>query len=77
MMAFDPEVIHRIPTEAQEVIDVSGAGDTVIAALVLGLLSGATLVEAARFANSCAGLVCQELGAVPVSLVKLRELWHE
>jgi len=74
---LDPEVIHRIPTEAQEVIDVSGAGDTVIAALVLGLLNGATLVEAARFANSCAGLVCQELGAVPVSLLKLRELWHE
>jgi D-glycero-beta-D-manno-heptose-7-phosphate kinase len=77
MMAFDPDVIHRIPTEVQEVVDVSGAGDTVIAALVLGLLSDATLVEAARFANSCAGLVCQELGAVPVSLVKLREQWHE
>ncbi|MBC8478691.1 D-glycero-beta-D-manno-heptose-7-phosphate kinase [bacterium] len=77
MMTFDQEVIHRIPTEVQDVIDVSGAGDTVIAALVLGLLSGSTLVEAARFANTCAGLVCQELGAVPVRLEKLRECWHE
>jgi len=65
----------HIPTSAGQVVDVSGAGDTVIASLVLALLAGADLEYAARFANTCAGLVCRELGAVPVNLDLIREVW--
>ena len=53
---------HHIPTVAQEVFDVSGAGDTAIAALVLALAAGATAVEAAELANHAAGIVVGKVG---------------
>lgn len=53
---------RHIPTVAQEVFDVSGAGDTVIAAFTLALASGATKLEAARIANVAAGIVVGKLG---------------
>src|SRR5262249_56894601 len=46
-----------LPATAHEVADVTGAGDTVIAMLALGLGAGAALGEAARLANAAAGLV--------------------
>ncbi len=46
---------HHIPTVAQEVFDVSGAGDTVIATLVLALAAGADPIEAAEISNHAAG----------------------
>ncbi len=52
----------HIPTVAQEVFDVSGAGDTVIAAFTLGLASGATKLEAAHLANFAAGIVVGKMG---------------
>jgi len=52
----------RIPTVAQEVFDVAGAGDTVIAAFTLALASGADLARAARIANHAAGVVVGKLG---------------
>ncbi len=51
-----------IPTYAREVYDVSGAGDTVIAALTLALASGVTMKEAAHFANTAAGVVVGKVG---------------
>ena len=53
---------HHIPTFAQEVFDVSGAGDTAISALVLALAAGATAVEAAEIANHAAGIVVGKVG---------------
>ena len=53
----------RIPTHAREVFDVSGAGDTVIAATMLSLLAGASDCEAAWLANGAAGVVVGKLGA--------------
>ena len=53
---------HHIPTFAQEVFDVSGAGDTAIAALVLALATGANAVEAAEIANHAAGIVVGKVG---------------
>ena len=53
---------HHIQTVAQEVFDVSGAGDTAIAALVLALTAGATAVEAAEIANHAAGIVVGKVG---------------
>lgn len=54
--------ITHIPTVAQEVFDVSGAGDTVIATFTLALSCGASLLEAAHIANFAAGLVIGKLG---------------
>lgn len=57
----------RIPTVAQEVFDVAGAGDTVIATLTLALASGASMPEAAILANYAAGIVVGKLGVATVS----------
>ena len=64
--------LERIPTFAREVFDVSGAGDTVIAALTLALAAGFPLADAARFANTAAGVVVGKLGtavATPAELL--------
>ena len=57
----------RIPTKARKVADVSGAGDTVISTLTYALTAGATIEEAAYIANYAGGLVCEEVGIVPIS----------
>jgi len=61
-----------IPTVAQEVFDVAGAGDTVIAAFTLALASGATMEQAARLANQAAGIVVGKLGVAVVAPEELR-----
>lgn len=61
----DQSPLH-IPTLAREVFDVSGAGDTVIAAAALALAAGATLPEAAELANRAAGVVVGKLGTATV-----------
>lgn len=53
-------------TRAREVADVSGAGDTVIATVTFALAAGATMKEAVTMANFAAGVVCQEVGVVPI-----------
>ncbi|MBI5883065.1 MAG: D-glycero-beta-D-manno-heptose-7-phosphate kinase [Elusimicrobia bacterium] len=63
-------VIH-IPTEAREVYDVTGAGDTVISVLTLGLASGASIEAAAVVANCAAGIVVGKLGTATVSSEEL------
>jgi D-beta-D-heptose 7-phosphate kinase/D-beta-D-heptose 1-phosphate adenosyltransferase len=60
-----------IPAAAREVADVTGAGDTVIAVLALGLAAGAPLVEAARAANLAAGLVVGRFGPATLSTGEL------
>ena len=54
--------ISQIPTRAQEVFDVSGAGDTVIGAFTLALASGASFLEAAHISNYAAGVVVGKVG---------------
>lgn len=61
----------RIPTKARKVADVSGAGDTVIAVITYTLTCGATAEEAAYIANYAGGLVCEEVGIVPIDREKL------
>jgi D-beta-D-heptose 7-phosphate kinase/D-beta-D-heptose 1-phosphate adenosyltransferase len=61
------QAIKTIPTAAREVFDVSGAGDTALAALVLALNSGAGLEEAAHFANVAAGVVVAKVGTATVA----------
>ena len=60
-----------LPTAAREVSDVTGAGDTVIATLALGLAAGATLTEAAQLANQAAGLAVARFGPATVSAEEL------
>lgn len=57
--------IH-LKTEALEVFDVSGAGDTVIATIAAGLAAGANLYEAAAIANFAAGIVVGKVGTAPI-----------
>ncbi len=64
---------HLIPTVAREVFDVSGAGDTVIAAFSLALASGATPVEAAVVSNHAAGVVVGKLGTATCTPDELRQ----
>ena len=52
----------HIPTIAQEIFDVSGAGDTVIACFTLAIAAGASPMEAAVFSNHAAGIVVGKLG---------------
>ncbi len=59
------------PTRAQEVYDVSGAGDTVIAAMGLSLAAGYTLPEAMHTANAAAGVVVAKLGTAVCSFGEL------
>jgi D-beta-D-heptose 7-phosphate kinase/D-beta-D-heptose 1-phosphate adenosyltransferase len=64
---------HHIPTKAQDVFDVTGAGDTVISVFTLALTSGATKFQAADLANFAAGIVVGKMGAVAVSREELLE----
>ena len=61
----------RMPTKARNVADVSGAGDTVISTLTMALAAGADISEASTFANYGAGIVCGEVGIVPIEKEKL------
>lgn len=58
---------HHIPTKAQEVFDVSGAGDTVIATFALALAGGLKPIAGAYLANLAAGVVVGKLGTYAVS----------
>jgi rfaE bifunctional protein kinase chain/domain len=58
----------RMPTKAIRVADVSGAGDTVISTLTMALAAKANILEACYLANYAAGIVCGEVGIVPIEL---------
>jgi D-glycero-beta-D-manno-heptose-7-phosphate kinase len=58
---------HLSPTNRTDVWDVTGAGDTVIAVLALGLAASVDLVAAASLANAAAGLVVRRIGVATVS----------
>lgn len=59
--------VERIPTEAQQVFDVSGAGDTVIACMTAALAAGADFRSAAELANRAAGIVVGKVGTATAS----------
>ena len=66
----------KMPTVAREVYDVTGAGDTVLAALGYALASGASIQEAASFANSAAAVVVGKLGSATVTLDEVDAYEH-
>jgi len=72
MWLLGPDGESDLPAEAREVSDVTGAGDTVIAAMALGLAAGGSLRDAARLANRAAGLAVARFGPVAITADELR-----
>ena len=71
MSLFSSAGAMHEPTQAQEVYDVSGAGDTVIATLGLMMAAGVGMPDAVRIANRAAGVVVGKLGTATVSREEL------
>ncbi len=65
--------VHHLPTRAQEVFDVTGAGDTVIATLALALAAGQSMEAATALANLAAGIVVGKLGTASISAAELTQ----
>ncbi len=61
----------HIPTQAKEVFDVSGAGDTVIASFTLAIAGGASPLEAAILSNHAAGIVVGKIGTAVATAEEL------
>lgn len=61
------------PAEVRDIADVSGAGDTVIAAASLCLAAGLPIPFMAQLSNLAGGLVCEKLGVVPIDLDHLKK----
>ncbi|WP_200763494.1 D-glycero-beta-D-manno-heptose-7-phosphate kinase [Nitrosophilus alvini] len=72
-MAIFEDEMTKIPTAAREVYDVTGAGDTVLAALGFAVSVGKGLKEAARFANLAAGVVVGKVGCATATIEEIEE----
>ncbi|MDW6002970.1 bifunctional D-glycero-beta-D-manno-heptose-7-phosphate kinase/D-glycero-beta-D-manno-heptose 1-phosphate adenylyltransferase HldE [Vibrio mangrovi] len=66
----------HLPTQAKEVYDVTGAGDTVISVLAASVAAGKPLDEACALANAAAGIVVGKVGTSTVSTIELAEAVH-
>lgn len=73
IFSSDLQVV-QVPTFAKKVFDVTGAGDTVIAALALGVAAGLPLAQACVLANYAAGIVVGKIGCVPCNVSELRSV---
>ena len=75
MAVFEPDrpTVHVPIFGSDEVADVTGAGDTVIATMTLAIAAGGSFYEAARLANYAAGLVVMKRGTATVSSQELRD----
>ena len=67
------EEFHTIPAHKRTIIDVSGAGDTVISVAALCLALKTNVKDLAELSNLAGGLVCEEVGVVPIRKNKLKE----
>ena len=73
LFGVDGSVLHS-PAQAREVYDVTGAGDTVIAAMTVALAAGADGPQALQIANAAAGIVVARLGTAAVTLEEIRKV---
>jgi rfaE bifunctional protein kinase chain/domain len=71
LLEEDAAPLHIPAAGAQQAVDVTGAGDTVIATFALALASGASFADAARLANYAGGLVVMKRGTATVSSTEL------
>lgn len=62
-----------VPARLRTISDVSGAGDTVISVITLSLAAGLPLPEAVQCANIAGGIVCEQVGVVPIDRNRLKE----
>ncbi|MDO8518115.1 MAG: PfkB family carbohydrate kinase [bacterium] len=72
LLAENGKKLLHFPTLARSVVDITGAGDTVVATCALALAAGATLAEAADLANRAAGIVVGKPGTATLSADELR-----
>ena len=77
MSLFRPGAVTHFPTESKDMFDVTGAGDTVVAACALALACGASYADAAVLSNVAAGLAGDEVGTVAVSAKRLKAVLEE
>jgi D-beta-D-heptose 7-phosphate kinase / D-beta-D-heptose 1-phosphate adenosyltransferase len=75
LVCRDQAALH-LPTRAREVADVSGAGDTLVAALAVALGAGAALLDASMLANATAGISVGKQGTATVSRQELLDALH-
>lgn len=73
---FANDAMERIPTRAKEVYDVTGAGDTVIAALGFALSSGCDILQACEFANAAAAVVVGKVGSAVATHNEILQYAH-
>ena len=76
MLLAETGEVHHLPAETREVFDVSGAGDTVVATIAGALAAGASLTDAARLANVCAGIVVAKAGTAAAHLTEVVATVH-
>ncbi|MCU0451704.1 MAG: D-glycero-beta-D-manno-heptose-7-phosphate kinase [Bernardetiaceae bacterium] len=74
MAYFGPTEWQHLPTRARDVYDVTGAGDTVLAALGFALAQGRHLAEACHFANYAAAVVVGKVGSATATLAEIEEM---
>ncbi len=72
-IAIFDDRMHKVPTVAKEVFDVTGAGDTVIAALGFAMSSGQDIITSAQFANAAAAVVVGKIGSATASIDEIEE----
>lgn len=74
---YENDQLNIIPTKAIDVVDVTGAGDTVIAAIAIALASGYSLKEACDFANHAAAIVVSKAGSATATLQEINKIFQE
>lgn len=74
---FNSGNLQIIPTKALDVVDVTGAGDTVLAALGVALASGNTLYNACDFANHAAAVVVSKVGSETATLEEIKQKFED
>ncbi len=73
VMISDGKTFEYIPAHLRKIADVSGAGDTVISVAALCLALKLDIKQTAAMANLAGGLVCEDVGVVPITLQKLEQ----
>ena len=65
LLMISPDGVVALPAFKAKVVDTTGAGDCFVGALAARLLSGASIIDAARYANAAAACSVERLGATP------------
>ena len=70
---YETETYHHLPAHLRKIADVSGAGDTVLSVAILCLVCQQDAPTIAALSNLAGGLVCEELGVIPINKERLLE----